>query len=71
MDDVRLYPVPLNARVTRVQDAKLKALESATRRNRSEIIRLLIDAALTDGKPDVYLDTARLDGRRAYGQANK
>ena len=67
MENARLYPVPLNARMTRAQDAKLKALESATRRNRSELIRLLIDAAVSDGEPDVWLDSAQLEGGKRYG----
>ena len=57
----------IGVRLTRTQARKLTAMEQATRRNRSEIIRLLIDAALTDSRPDVWLDKTQLEGGTTYG----
>jgi hypothetical protein len=50
-------------RLTEAQARKLEALQRATRRNKSNIIRLLIDAAVADSNPDVWVDDKRLEGR--------
>jgi hypothetical protein len=62
MSDV-VYSEMLAVRVADVHMKKLRSIERATRRSRSEIVRLLIEAALFDGRPDVWLDSARLEGR--------
>ena len=53
---------PLNIRLTDEQHARLDELAQATRRNKSEVVRLLIDAATTDGRPDVWLDPNKVEG---------
>lgn len=53
----------LSVRLTKEQSRKLDALELATRRDRSQIIRLLVDAAISSDVPDIRLDAARLEGR--------
>jgi len=64
-----MYNECLRLRLTDEQAAKLRRMEAVTRRTRSDIVRLLIDAALFSAQPDVRLDAARLEGRgRDYGE---
>lgn len=53
----------VTVRLTKEQARKLEALEVATRRDRSQIIRLLVDAAISSDAPDIRLDADRLEGR--------
>jgi len=63
-----MYGECLRVRLSGEQASKLRRLEVVTRRTRSDIVRLLIDAAVSSGMPDVRLDAARLEGRRDYGE---
>ncbi len=63
-----MYGECLRMRLTDEQAAKLRRLEAVTKRTRSAIVRLLIDAAVSSGVPDVRLDAGRLEGRRDYGE---
>jgi len=51
----------LSVRLTPTQTRKLDAIERATRRSRSDVVRLLIDAAVTDARPQVWLDAGQLE----------
>jgi predicted DNA-binding protein len=62
-----MYGECLRLRLTGEQAAKLRRLEATTKRTRSAIVRLLIDAAVSSGMPDLRLDAARLEGRD-YGE---
>lgn len=54
------YPVHLRVRLTQEQADKLDELVEMTYRDRSTIIRLLIEAAHATGSPDLIVDEAKL-----------
>lgn len=54
------YPVHLRVRLTQEQADKLDELVEMTYRDRSTIIRLLIEAAHATGSPDLTLDEGGL-----------
>ena len=60
------YDTRVTVRLTPTQAAKLRTLATATHRDRSQVLRLLLDSALSDGRPDIYLDAARLERGRTY-----
>jgi predicted DNA-binding protein len=55
----------IGVRLSESQARKLEALQRTTRRTKSQIVRLLIDAAVSDNKPDVWLDDRRLEAKNA------
>lgn len=63
-----MYGECLRLRLSEQQAAKLRRLEATTKRTRSAIVRLLIDAAVSSDAPDVRLDAARLEGRNWRGE---
>ena len=52
----RIYSKHLRVRLTEEQDAKLNELAAETRRDRSEVIRILIDLAYSTKHRDIGLD---------------
>lgn len=57
-----VYSERITVRLTQAQAAKLRALAMRTGRDRSQVLRILIDAALRDDRPDIYLDQDKAKG---------
>jgi len=51
-----MYGILLSVRLSDEEAAKLERLERMTHRTRSEIVRLLIDAAVASGIPDLKIE---------------
>lgn len=52
----------IGVRLTEGELRRLERLEAATRRTRSDVLRLLLDAAAPPDAPAIVLDTERLEG---------
>lgn len=54
-----MFEEVVTVRLTRPQAAKLRHIETHTRRTRSAILRMLLEQAVVAPTPDVQLDTKR------------
>lgn len=60
-----MYGTWVGVRLSEQQAAKLRRLEAVTKRTRSAIIRLLIDAAVSSDAPDIRLEGGKRGERQA------